>query len=77
MFYSQDCESYIHSISSNSGSYPNSETFLYDFYDYCSIVDKMAVSCKDKYKRESLSRTTCKCHVLKIFFLKIELFSCS
>ncbi len=58
IFY-QDCEAYIHSISTNSGSYPNSETFLYDFADYCAIVDKMSMSCKDQFKREKLGKTTC------------------
>ncbi len=59
LFSLQDCNSFTHSLSTNSGSYPNSETFLHDFHDYCAILDKMAMSCKDLYKRELLDKTTC------------------
>ncbi len=40
-----DCESYTHELSSSSGTYPNAETFLYDFHDYCAILGRHLTLC--------------------------------
>jgi len=62
-----DCESYTHTIRTNTGIFPNSETFLYDVGDYCAILDKMTASCKDVRKARRLTKSTFNCSMLVEF----------